>query len=256
MSDAAADIDRVWTLVKEIPIAMVVTHEGEQGNMRGRPMAARPSREEGAIYFLTDVDSPKADEIRNDDVICLAWADHRKKKYLSITGRGEIIDNRDRIKQIWSIFDKAFWPDESDPRIRILRVTPESAEFWEGAGALVTAVKLVAASVSGERMKSRQERKGWIRVVAGSCRAIACKNVRAGRSMREGAPLEDDLIGFDSDRAASGARLSLHTTAVSLGAIAPNPNGPRTRSAPAAGSGATTQNLTRRPAVGAMFCVA
>ena len=54
--------------------------------------------------------------------------------------------------RFWSVYDKAFWPDESDPRIRILRVTPESAEFWEGEGAVVTAVKLVAATVSGARM--------------------------------------------------------------------------------------------------------
>lgn len=162
MSDSAADIDRVWTLVEDIPIAMVVTHEGERGDLRSRPMAARPSREEGAIYFLTDVDSPKADEIRRDDMICLAFADHRTKKYLSITGRAEIIDDQQRIKQIWSIYDKAFWPDASDPRIRILRVTPESAEFWEGAGAIVTAVKLVAASVSGERMNlGKNEKVGF-----------------------------------------------------------------------------------------------
>jgi general stress protein 26 len=95
-------------------------------------------------------------------MICLALADHGRKKYLSITGHAEIIDDQDRIKQIWSIYDKAFWPDEGDPRIRILRVTPESAEFWEGAGAVVTAVKLVAASVSGERMNlGRNEKVGF-----------------------------------------------------------------------------------------------
>jgi general stress protein 26 len=152
MSDSAADIDRVWTLIEDIPVAMVVTHDGHGENLRARPMAARPAREEGAIYFLTDVDSPKAAEIQRDDMICLALADHRSKKYLSIAGHAEIIDDQDRIKQIWSIFDKAFWSDESDPRIRILRVTPESAEFWEGAGAVVTAVKLATATLSGARM--------------------------------------------------------------------------------------------------------
>jgi general stress protein 26 len=152
MSDSAADIDRVWTLIKDIPVAMVVTHDGRGENLRARPMAARPAREEGAIYFLTDVDSPKAGEIQRDDMICLALADHRSKKYLSIAGHAEIIDDQDRIKQIWSIFDKAFWSDESDPRIRILRVTPESVEFWEGAGAVVTAVKLATATLSGARM--------------------------------------------------------------------------------------------------------
>ena len=160
MFDTTADIDRVWTLIDSIPVAMVVTHQG--GEMRARPMAMRPAREEGAIYFLTDVDAPKAEEVRRDETICLALADNKSQKYVSITGRAEIIDNRDRINEIWSIYDKAFWPDKNDPRIRILRVTPESAEFWEGAGTVVTAVKLVAAIASGERMNvGANERVGF-----------------------------------------------------------------------------------------------
>ena len=63
-----------------------------------------------------------------------------------------MIDDRARVEKYWSVYDKAFWTDKSDPRIRILRVTPESAEFWEGSGKVLTAVKLVAAIASGERM--------------------------------------------------------------------------------------------------------
>jgi general stress protein 26 len=157
MSDPAADIDRVWKLISDIPVAMVVTGEGQ--HMRARPMAVRPARDEGAIEFLTDVDAPKAHEIRHDETICLALADNRNQKYVSITGHAEIIDDRNRVKEIWSIYDKAFWPDKNDPRIRILRVTPESAEFWEGAGTVVTAVKLVAAMASGERMNLGENEK-------------------------------------------------------------------------------------------------
>jgi general stress protein 26 len=162
MSNTAAGVDRVWTLINEIPVAMVVTHDGRGGNMRARPMAIRPAELEGAIYFLTDVDAGKSEEVRRNDTICLALADIKNQKYVSITGHGEIIDDQERIKEFWSIYDKAFWPDQSDPRIRILRVTPESAEFWEGAGAVVTAVKLVAASVSGERMTlGKNEKVGF-----------------------------------------------------------------------------------------------
>ena len=150
MSDTAPDIDRVWTLIADIPVAMVVTREGQ--DMRARPMAVRPARDEGAIYFLTDVDAAKAHEIRRNELICLALADNKGQKYVSITGHAEILDDREQVKAIWSIYDKAFWPDKNDPRIRILRVTPESAEFWEGAGMVVTAVKLAAAMASGERM--------------------------------------------------------------------------------------------------------
>jgi general stress protein 26 len=152
MSDTAADIDRVWALIHDIPVAMVITHDGQGQHMRARPMAMRPARAESAIYFLTDVDAPKADEIRRNETVCLTLADNRNQKYVSITGQAEIIDDRNRVEEIWSVYDKAFWPDKNDPRIRILRVTPESAEFWEGAGMVVTAVKLVAAIASGERM--------------------------------------------------------------------------------------------------------
>ena len=38
-------------------------------------------------------------------------------------------------------------------------MTPESAEFWEGAGAVVTAVKLVAAIASGERINIGENEK-------------------------------------------------------------------------------------------------
>ena len=122
-------------------------------------MAVRPARQEGAIYFLTDVDAPKAEEIRLDNTICLALADNKSRKYVSITGRGEIIEDPARNQELWSIYDKAFWPDKSDPRIRILRVTLESAEFWEGAGAVVTAVKLVTAAVSGARTNFGENEK-------------------------------------------------------------------------------------------------
>jgi len=159
MSDRSADIDRVWTLIDDIPVAMVVTHDGRGQNMRARPMAIRPRREEGAIYFLTDADAPKAAEVGSKNTVCLALADNKSQKYVSITGHAEIIDDRDRVKQIWSMYDKAFWSDKNDPRIRILRVTPESAEFWEGAGRVVTAVKLAAAIASGERMNVGDDKK-------------------------------------------------------------------------------------------------
>jgi general stress protein 26 len=152
MTDKATDIDHVWKLINDIPIAMVVTHEGQGQNMRARPMAIRSAREEGAIYFLTDVDTPKAVEIRRNQSVCLALSDTKNQKYVSISGHAEMIDDRDRVNKFWSVYDKAFWSDKNDPRIRVLRVTPESAEFWEGSGTIVTAVKLAAAIASGERV--------------------------------------------------------------------------------------------------------
>jgi general stress protein 26 len=164
MSDSTRNIDRVWSLMKEIPVAMVVTRFGDGQGMRARPMAVRPDQKQGVIYFLTDVDGPKDVEVGRNANICLALADNKTQKYLSISGRAEIIEDKDRVRQIWSIYDKAFWTDENDSRIRILRVTPESAEFWEEAGRFVTVAKLVAASFSSERTSlGKSEKVGFDR---------------------------------------------------------------------------------------------
>ena len=152
MADRAADIDHVWKLIDDIPVAMVVTHEGQGHNLRARPMAVRPARDDGVIYFLTDADTPKAQEIRRNQSVCLALSDNKNQKYVSISGHAEMIDDKNLVKKFWSVYDKAFWPDKNDPRIRVLKVTPERAEFWEGSGKIVTVVKLAAALASGERM--------------------------------------------------------------------------------------------------------
>jgi general stress protein 26 len=78
----AAEVDRVWTLINDIPVAMVVTHDGHGRHMRARPMAMRPAGDAGAIYFLSDVDAPKAEEVRRDETVCLALADIRSQQYV------------------------------------------------------------------------------------------------------------------------------------------------------------------------------
>jgi len=164
MASIAKDVGRVWALIKEIPVAMVVTHDGRGQQIRARPMAAHPAQEEGAIFFLTDADSLKASEVEGNNSVCLAFADNNSRKYVSITGRADVVDDKNRIKQLYSVYDKAFWPDDNDSRIRILQVIPESAELWEGAGRVVTALKLVAASLSGERTElGKNEKVGFDR---------------------------------------------------------------------------------------------
>lgn len=144
------DLSRVWSLIEEIAVAMVVTH-ADGRTLRGRPMAARPDAAENAIYFLTDANAAKDDEIRRDENVCLAFADTAKHKYLSVTGRAEALSDRAKIRRHWSAFDKAFWRDADDPSIRLLCVRPEKAEYWERAGAVAIVIKMIAARAVGAK---------------------------------------------------------------------------------------------------------
>ena len=98
--------------MQEIKVPMVVTHEGDNGRMRARPMAAHLDPHANAIFFLTDAEATRDKEIYRNDNVCLVFSDIRKQHYVSLTGRAELSDDRAKIKLLWSSIDSAFWSDE------------------------------------------------------------------------------------------------------------------------------------------------
>jgi len=153
------DQDRVWDLIDTIKFAMLVTHDGEGDELRARPMHAHGKREDDAIYFLTDRRHQKDDEIQINDNICLAFADTGGQRYLSVTGTATVLDDRALVHDLWDASNKAFWDDENDPDIRVLRVRPSMAEFWDSPGRIVTSVKMAAAALTGAKLEYGENRK-------------------------------------------------------------------------------------------------
>ncbi|KQK31698.1 general stress protein [Bosea thiooxidans] len=154
-----SDQKRVWDLIDSIKFAMLVTHDGQGDELRARPMHAHGRREEDAIYFLTDRRHDKDDEIQINDNVCLAFADTGGQRYLSVTGTATVLDDRDRVHALWEVGNEAFWDGEDDPNIRVLRVRPSSAEFWDSPGKIVTSVKMAAAALTGSKPKLGENRK-------------------------------------------------------------------------------------------------
>ncbi len=151
MSAAETNVNRVWALMKDIGIAEVVTHDGDSETLRARPMAAHPDARDNAIYFLTDADAPKDEAVRRNNNVCLTFSDVKRQKYVSVTGNADMSNDRATIRRFWSDSDKAFWRDENDTSIRLFRVVPTAAEYWESSGFVVGFVKMIAARATGAR---------------------------------------------------------------------------------------------------------
>jgi len=153
------DQDRVWDLVDAIKFAMLVTHDGNGDELRARPMHAHGKREEDTVYFLTDRRHHNDDEIQINDNVCLAFSDTSRQRYLSISGTATVVDDRALVRALWEPSNKAFWDDENDPNIRVLRVRPAMAEFWDSPGKIVTSVKMAAAALTGSKPELGEHRK-------------------------------------------------------------------------------------------------
>jgi len=145
----AADLDRLWELMKKISFPMLVTRDGER--LRARPMSANLAREENAVYFLTDARWHKDEEIARDPHVNLSFADAANQKYASLTGTAFVSNDRAKIKQLFSTPARAWWNSAEDPNIRVLKIALHDAELWDSPGKLMSYVRLAVAVVSSTR---------------------------------------------------------------------------------------------------------
>jgi len=144
-----SDIERVWTLMKKIAFCMLSTRDGD--DIRARPMAPHISREENAVYFLTDVHGHKDDEIRQDPQVGLTFSDAGGQKYVSLTGRASVSNDRSTIKELWSTPAKAWWSSPDDPSIRVLKIDLKDAQYWDSPGTALSYIKMAAAALTSTR---------------------------------------------------------------------------------------------------------
>ena len=152
-----ADIDRAWELMESVGFCMLATWTGTR--LRSRPMGAFVRRDEGVIYFFTDVRAHKDEEIRNYPQVCLAFGDPGGQKYVSVSGTAEIVADREKMAELWSISPKLWWGSPEDPNVRLIRVMPEEAEYWDTPGNIINSIKVGFALVTGSDFKHGDHEK-------------------------------------------------------------------------------------------------
>lgn len=118
-----------------------------------RPMGTAKIEDDGSIWFYTNEYSPKSKEVSKENNVLLAYSDPSKNTYLTVKGKAELVDDKVRKEAYWSPFIKAWFPDGiDDPRLILVKVTPEEAEYWDASSSkLVVLFSTLKAIVTGEQ---------------------------------------------------------------------------------------------------------
>ena len=163
MDETTSSVDdkhKVWELIKDIKIALMVT-AGESGQMHGRPMAALNKMFEGQLWFASREHTPKLDEIAGNANVLLAYSDPKSQNYVSVSGRASIVHDTAKMKELWSEGLRVWFPKgPDDPEMSLIRVEVESAEYWDSpSSAWVYAYGYAKARLTGEPPKGVGENK-------------------------------------------------------------------------------------------------
>jgi len=124
--------EHVRSLLAEFETAMLVT-SCQNGELRSRPMIIADLEGDAELWFVTSVASGKISEIAEQTQVNVALAGPRA--FISMSGEASVIgDHRLRAK-LWKESFRVWFPEgKDDPEITLIRVVPETVEFWDLEG--------------------------------------------------------------------------------------------------------------------------
>lgn len=128
--------DRLYDIIQDLEICMMTTVEAG-GRLHTRPMAIQEPDQSGAIWFITDKTQSAAKNVKSNPQISLGFS-NASGRHVSISGKANLVDDRALIDAIYSEEMDAWFPKgRSDPNIVLIKVTPESGEYWDGGSSTV-----------------------------------------------------------------------------------------------------------------------
>lgn len=148
--DEGAARERIAELVRGFRVAVLTTID-DDGRPWSRPMALQSRDFDGDLWFFTDAHTPKVDHIAARPDVSVALADVEAQTYVTLAGRAEVIDDRAKIRELWDLAAKVYYPDgPDDPTLRLVRVAVDRAEYWDSpSNPLVLAYGAVRSLVTG-----------------------------------------------------------------------------------------------------------
>jgi|SRR5690606_24482615 len=156
MENASTHVDAVKTvneLIKDVEVAMLTTIT--DGKAVSRPMQTQEAEFNGELWFLTLKDTAKYLEIIANPSVNLAYAG---KSYVSISGTAEFSEDLERKKEYWNpIFEKMLETTYDDPNVVLIKVTADTAEYWESGNKLKAVKKFAKKLTSNEKVGDDEE---------------------------------------------------------------------------------------------------
>jgi general stress protein 26 len=137
MSAQVEEIQRVAELVDRARISMLTTMT-DSGKHVSRPMAVQEIEFDGDLWFFCYDDSAKAQQIRRNPQVNLSFANDKQSEWTSLSGRAEIVHDRQQAERLWSAPLKVWFPDGLDTEgLSLIKVHVETGEYWDSPSSKV-----------------------------------------------------------------------------------------------------------------------
>jgi general stress protein 26 len=135
---ASNKIDELYDLIKGIETAMFTTRR-VTGQLVSRPMATQDRIEDADLWFVTNTETHKLDDLKLDPHVNCSYYNNRTHEWVSVAGLARVTKNKTKIRQLYKEDWKTWFGDAggerdggpNDPRIAIILVEAELATYMK-----------------------------------------------------------------------------------------------------------------------------
>ncbi len=149
---------KVQELAEEIKTCIFCTYDGD--SLESRPMSCRQADDAGNLWFLSDKNDLKIDQINRNSKVEILFAEG-ESKFMAIHGTATVMYDKEKIKELWTPIAKIWFKDGmDDPNIAIIRVERTGGYYWDTKhGKMVEFAIMAAALATGKTMDDGIEGK-------------------------------------------------------------------------------------------------
>ena len=131
-------LSELYDLIGDIEIALMTTRRAD-GHLVTRPMATQDHGSYADLWFVTNIETHKIDEIEQDPHVSLGYLDSGSMEWVSVSGTATISQDRAKIHELYEPDWKAWFEDEGgnrdggpdDPRLALIFVDAHTVHYMK-----------------------------------------------------------------------------------------------------------------------------
>jgi len=131
-------LDELYALIDKIEIAMMTTRRPD-GMLVTRPMATQDHGPLADLWFVTNLNTHKIDELEQDPHVSLGYLNSSTMEWVSVSGTAVVTQDRAKIHELYAPDWRAWFHDEGDqrnggpddPRLALILVQAQSVVYMK-----------------------------------------------------------------------------------------------------------------------------
>ena len=129
---------KIIELLENMWVGMLTT-TAEDGTLMSVPMARQEVDPGAELWFITARNTRHVRDIQARPHVALTFSSN--DAWVALHGTATVVDDRDRLADLWNTFAEAWLPGgPDDPEATLLRVDLHGGEYWDTPGGKVASL--------------------------------------------------------------------------------------------------------------------